>query len=61
MAVFTRVGVERIIRFAFELAQSRPRKLLTYCHQINAQRHGMVLWDDVAREVARDFHDVNVG
>ena len=58
MAVFTRVGVERIIRFAFELAQSRPRKLLTIVTKSNAQRHGMVLWDDVAHEVARDFPDV---
>ncbi|MDA0332743.1 MAG: tartrate dehydrogenase, partial [Proteobacteria bacterium] len=58
IAVFTRVGVERIIRFAFELAQSRPRKLLTIVTKSNAQRHGMVLWDDVAREVARDFPDV---
>jgi tartrate dehydrogenase/decarboxylase/D-malate dehydrogenase len=58
MAVFTRIGVERIIRFAFELAQSRPRKLLTIVTKSNAQRHGMVLWDDVAREVARDFPDV---
>ena len=58
VAVFTRVGVERIIRFAFELAQSRPRKLLTIVTKSNAQRHGMVLWDDVAREVACDFLDV---
>ena len=55
MAVFTRTGVERIIRFAFELAQSRPRKKLTIVTKSNAQRHGMVLWDDVAREVAADF------
>ena len=58
MAVFTRVGIERIIRFAFELAQSRPRKFLTVVTKSNAQRYGMVLWDDVAREVARDFPDV---
>ena len=58
MAVFTRTGVERIIRFAFELAQSRPRKKLTIVTKSNAQRHGMVLWDDVAREVAADFSDV---
>ena len=58
MAVFTRTGVERIIRFAFELAQSRPRKKLTIVTKSNAQRHGMVLWDDVAREVAADFPDV---
>ena len=58
LAVFTRVGVERIIRFGFELAKSRPRKLLTIVTKSNAQRHGMVLWDDVAQEVARDFSDV---
>ena len=58
VAVFTRVGVERIIRFAFELAYSRPRKLLTIVTKSNAQRHGMVLWDEVAGEVARDFPDV---
>ena len=58
MAVFTRVGVERIIRFAFELAQSRPRKLLTIVTKSNAQRYGMVLWDDVAHEVTCDFPDV---
>jgi tartrate dehydrogenase/decarboxylase/D-malate dehydrogenase len=58
MAVFTRTGVERIIRFAFELAQCRPRKKLTIVTKSNAQRHGMVLWDDVAREVAADFPDV---
>ena len=57
-AVFTRVGIERIIRFAFKLALSRPRKLLTIVTKSNAQRHGMVLWDEVALEVARDFPDV---
>ena len=40
--VFTRIGVERIIRFAFKLAQSRPRKFLTVVTKSNAQRHGMV-------------------
>ena len=58
MAIFTRTGVERIIRFAFEVAQSRPRKKLTIVTKSNAQRHGMVLWDEVAREVAADFPDV---
>jgi len=58
VAVFTRAGVERIVRFAFELARSRPRKQLTVVTKSNAQRHGMVLWDEVAVEVARDFPDV---
>jgi tartrate dehydrogenase/decarboxylase/D-malate dehydrogenase len=58
VAVFTRAGVERIMRFAFELARSRPRKRLTVVTKSNAQRHGMVLWDEVAVEVARDYPDV---
>ncbi len=57
-AIFTRVGCERIIRFAFELARSRPRKKLTVVTKSNAQRHGMVLWDDVAAEVGKEFPDV---
>jgi len=58
VAVFTRTGVERIMRFAFELAQSRPRKMLTVVTKSNAQRHGMVMWDEIAAEVAQDFPDV---
>ena len=48
----------RIMRYAFELAQSRPRKLLTVVTKSNAQRHGMVMWDEIAAEVAREFPDV---
>jgi len=58
VSIFTRAGVERIMRFAFELAQSRPRKLLTVVTKSNAQRHGMVFWDEVAADVAREFPDV---
>jgi tartrate dehydrogenase/decarboxylase/D-malate dehydrogenase len=54
----TRVGVERVQRYAFRLAQSRPRKLLTLVTKSNAQRHAMVMWDEVAQEVAKDFPDV---
>lgn len=57
-AIFTRSGVTRIMRFAFELARRRPRKLLTVVTKSNAQRHGMVLWDEIASEVAKDFPDV---
>ncbi len=46
VAMFTRAGVERIMRFAFRLAQSRPRKLLTVVTKSNAQRHAMVMWDE---------------
>jgi tartrate dehydrogenase/decarboxylase/D-malate dehydrogenase len=58
VAVFTRVGVERIMRYAFRLAQSRPRKLLTVVTKSNAQRHGMVMWDEIAGMVSREFPDV---
>ena len=58
VAIFTRAGVERIMRYAFALAQSRPRKLLTVVTKSNAQRYGMVLWDEIAREVAAEFPDV---
>jgi tartrate dehydrogenase/decarboxylase / D-malate dehydrogenase len=58
VAIFTRAGVHRIMRFAFEMARSRPRKLLTVVTKSNAQRFGLVLWDEVAREVALDYSDV---
>jgi len=57
-AIFTRRGVTRIMRFAFKLAQDRPRKLLTVVTKSNAQRHGMVLWDEIAAEVTKDFPGV---
>src|SRR5512132_1553142 len=58
VAMFTRSGVERIMRFAFRLARSRPRKLLTVVTKSNAQRHAMVMWDEIATEIAREFTDV---
>jgi len=57
-SVFTRNGVARIHRFAFELARSRPRKHLTLVTKSNAQRHGMVMWDEIFYEVAKDYSDV---
>ncbi|MBI2255534.1 MAG: tartrate dehydrogenase [Proteobacteria bacterium] len=60
VAVFTRAGVERIARYACETARSRPRKKLTVVTKSNAQRHGMVLWDEVCREVIRDYSDLTV-
>lgn len=59
VAMFTRAGVERIMRFAFRLARSRPRKLLTVVTKSNAQRHAMVMWDEIASEIAGDFADVS--
>jgi tartrate dehydrogenase/decarboxylase / D-malate dehydrogenase len=58
IALFTRKGVERIQKFAFEIARSRPRKLLTLVTKSNAQRHGMVMWDEIFEEVSQDYRDV---
>jgi tartrate dehydrogenase/decarboxylase / D-malate dehydrogenase len=58
VSMLTRPGVTRIMRFAFRLARSRPRKLLTVVTKSNAQRHGMVMWDEIAAEVAGEFPDV---
>ena len=57
-SVFTRKGVERVHRFAFELARKRPRQHLTLVTKSNAQRHGMVLWDEVFFEVEKNYPDV---
>jgi tartrate dehydrogenase/decarboxylase/D-malate dehydrogenase len=58
VSMMTRAGVERIMRFAFRLAQSRPRKLLTVVTKSNAQRHAMVMWDEIAVQIAKEFPDV---
>jgi tartrate dehydrogenase/decarboxylase/D-malate dehydrogenase len=58
LAIFTRTGCERIMRFAFGLARSRPRKQLTLVTKSNAQRHGMVLWDEIFAQTAKEFPDV---
>lgn len=57
--VFTREGVERIARYAFELARTR-RKHLTNVTKSNAGRHAFVFWDEIVEEVAADFPDVTV-
>jgi tartrate dehydrogenase/decarboxylase/D-malate dehydrogenase len=56
--VFTRRGIERIARYAFTLARTRPRKLLASATKSNALQHAMVLWDEVVAEVAGEFPDV---
>ncbi|MCB4820390.1 tartrate dehydrogenase [Roseicella aerolata] len=57
-AIFTRAGVTRIMRTAFEIAAKRPRKLLTVVTKSNAQKHGMVFWDEIAAEVAAQYPQV---
>lgn len=60
VSIFTRHAVERIMRFAFETAKNRPKKHITVVTKSNAQRNGMVMWDEVASDVAKDFPDVLV-
>jgi tartrate dehydrogenase/decarboxylase/D-malate dehydrogenase len=59
VSILTRGGVERIMRYAFELARSRPRKHLTVVTKSNAQRHGMVMWDEIAKQIASEYPDVH--
>lgn len=59
-SVFTRHGVERIIRHAFDLARRRAHlKRVASITKSNAQGHTMVLWDRVFREVAADYPDIH--
>jgi tartrate dehydrogenase/decarboxylase/D-malate dehydrogenase len=60
VAVFTRVGVERIMRFAYDVARSRKRKHLTIVTKSNAQRFGMVMWDEIGALVGRDYPEITV-
>ena len=57
-AIFTRHGIERIVRYAFEIAAARPRRMLQSATKSNALRYGMVLWDEVAEGVSRDYPSV---
>jgi tartrate dehydrogenase/decarboxylase/D-malate dehydrogenase len=58
VSMMTRAGMLRIQRFAFKLAQSRPCKHLTVITKSGAQRHAMVMWDEIALEVSREFPGV---
>jgi tartrate dehydrogenase/decarboxylase/D-malate dehydrogenase len=56
--IFTRQGIERIVRYAFDLAAARPRKLLASATKSNALRHSMVLWDRITDAIAADYPSV---
>jgi tartrate dehydrogenase/decarboxylase/D-malate dehydrogenase len=58
VGVFTRHGIERILRYGFEIAAKRPRKLLASATKSNALTHSMVLWDEVAEIVRQDYPGV---
>src|SRR5262245_15329906 len=57
--LFTRHGIERIVRYGFEVAARRPRKLLASATKSNALRHSMVFWDEVAEIVHKDYPAVD--
>ena len=57
-SVFTRKGVDRIIKFAFELAMKRPRKLVTSCTKSNGISITMPYWDERFAEMAKNYSQV---
>ena len=59
VSIFTRAGVERILRFAFDQAMTR-RKHVTSVTKSNAQKYSMVFWDEMTRLVAKDYPEVTV-
>ncbi|KAK3262390.1 hypothetical protein CYMTET_28752 [Cymbomonas tetramitiformis] len=60
-AVHTRRGVERVIRYSFEVAEKRQRQKLTMITKSNAQRYAMVMWDDIFEELSMEFPHVQAG
>ena len=56
----TAYGVERVVRYAFQRAQARPRKLLTLVHKTNVLVHAGGLWQRTVDEVKADFPDITV-
>jgi len=59
-SVFSRLGTDRVLRYAYELANSRPRKSLTVATKSNGIAISMPWWDRRADEVGKDFPDVKV-
>ena len=57
--LFTYRGIERIVRYAFELASRRPRKRLASATKSNALQYSMVVWDEVVDQVRRDYPTVS--
>jgi len=59
-SIFTRKGVERVLRYGFEQARRRPRKRLASATKSNAMQYTMVLWDEVLRELSAEYPEVSV-
>ena len=58
--VFTRIGVDRVVRYAFELARSRPAKRLTSATKSNGISITMPYWDERVEAIGKDYPDVQV-
>src|SRR5712692_7716159 len=56
--VFTRHGIERIVRYGFEVAAKRPRRMLASATKSNALQYSMVLWDEVADSLRQCYPSV---
>jgi tartrate dehydrogenase/decarboxylase/D-malate dehydrogenase len=57
-SVFTRSGIERIVRYAFAYAREHRRGLVTSATKSNVLRHAMPFWDEVVEDVAAEFNDI---
>lgn len=57
-SVFTRIGIKRIIEYAFEYARDHGREKVTSLTKSNAQRYGMVLWDQIFKEISSQYNDI---
>ena len=60
VSVNTKFGVERLVRYAFELAAERDRKKLTLVHKHNVLVHAGWLWQNTVTEIAKEFPGVKV-
>lgn len=60
VSVNTAYGVERVVRYAFEMAEKRPRKKLTWVHKTNVLVHAGAIWQRVVETVAAEHPDVAV-
>jgi tartrate dehydrogenase/decarboxylase / D-malate dehydrogenase len=59
-SVFTRIGVDRILKYAFDLAMSRPKKHLTSATKSNGISISMPYWDERVEEMAKSYPTINV-
>lgn len=57
-SIFTRKGVEKVIRFAFELAKERPKRHLTSATKSNGIVHTMPFWDEIFWQIAKEYPEV---